>query len=88
MKPMDLRVNRLKPGDDGKRKVVDIIEFVGMLSGSSAQPELEMVYPELLNEEIDSMLAIEMYQRFARRSLDAVERYPLVKVIVSYGGNT
>ncbi len=76
-------VSGLGSGDEGKRNLIELIEFVSTFEAPHPQAELEMMYPELLNEEIDSVSAIEMYRRFARESLDVFDRYPSVKAIVS-----
>lgn len=75
-------MSTLGSGDEGKRNLVELIEFVSMFSGSLPQAELQMTYPELFNEEIDAQLAIEMYRRFARETLDVFDRYPPVRNMV------
>lgn len=77
------QVSNLESGDEGKRNLVELIEFVNAFHSPQSQAELEMMYPELLNEEIDSASAIEMYRRFAHESLNVFDRYPSVKAIVS-----
>lgn len=77
------QVSSLRPDDEGKRNLIELIEFISVFGGSHPQAELEIMYPELFNEEIDSSSAIEMYRRFAGESLDVFNRYPSVKAIVS-----
>jgi 7-cyano-7-deazaguanine synthase in queuosine biosynthesis len=77
------QVSSLTPDDEGKRNLVELIEFVSVFGEPRPQAELEIMYPELFNEEIDASLAIEMYRRFAGESRDVFNRYPLVKAIVS-----
>lgn len=76
-------ISTLGPDDEGKRNLVELIEFVSVFACSYPQAELEIMYPELFNTEIDSALAIEMYRRFAAESLTIFDRYPLVKAIAS-----
>lgn len=76
-------VSDLNPSDEGKCNLVDLIEFVSRFSQPYSRAELEMEYSELVNEEIDSPSAIEMYQRFAQESLRVFDSYPSVRAIVS-----
>lgn len=74
-------VSTLRPDDEGKRNLVELLEFVSTFGEARPRAELEMMYPELLNEEIDAPLAIEMYRRFAGESLNVLDRYPSVKAM-------
>ena len=68
---------------EGKRNLVEMIEFASIFGGSRSQADLESEYPDLLlGEEIDAMAAVEMYRRFARETLDVFGRYPSVKAIM------
>jgi hypothetical protein len=75
-------VSSLEAGDEGKRNLVELIAFVSSFHAPHPQAELEFMYPELYNEEIDSKLAIEMYRRFAGESFNVFYRYPSVKAII------
>ena len=69
---------------EGKRNLVEMIEFVSTFSGSRSQADLESEYPDLLlGEEIDATAAVEMYRRFARETLDVFDHYPSVKAIMA-----
>jgi hypothetical protein len=69
--------------NEGKRSLVEMIEFATNFGGSSSQADLESEYPDLLlGEEIDVEAAVEMYRRFAREALDVFGRYPSVKAIM------
>ncbi len=75
-------VSTLRPDDEGKRNLVELLEFISVFGEPRSQAEFEMMYPELLNEEINAPSAIEMYRRFAGESLNVFDRYPLVKAMV------
>jgi 7-cyano-7-deazaguanine synthase in queuosine biosynthesis len=74
-------VSTLQPDDEGKRNLVELLEFVSTFGEARPRAELEMMYPELLNEEIDAPSAINMYRRFAGESLKVLDRYPSVKAM-------
>ena len=68
---------------EGKRNLVEMIEFATIFGGSRSQADLESEYPDLLlGEEIDATAAVGMYRRFAREALDVFGRYPSVKAIM------
>jgi 7-cyano-7-deazaguanine synthase in queuosine biosynthesis len=76
-------VSSLGPEHEGKRNLVEMIEFVSTFGGSRSQADLESEYPDLvLGEKIDATVAVEMYRRFAREALDVFNRYPSVKAIM------
>jgi 7-cyano-7-deazaguanine synthase in queuosine biosynthesis len=76
-------VSRLDTEHEGKRNLVEVIEFVSTFGGSRSQTDLEWEYPDLLlGEEIDATAAVEMYRRFARETLDVFDHYPSVKAIM------
>ena len=76
-------ISSLGTQHEGKRNLVEMIEFVSTFGGSSSQADLESEYPDLLlGEEIDATAAVEMYRRFARETLDVFDRYPSVKAIM------
>jgi 7-cyano-7-deazaguanine synthase in queuosine biosynthesis len=83
---MDLlrvQVSGLDADHEGKRNLVEMIEFVRTFGGSLSQADLEWEYPDLLlGEEIDPSAAVEMYRRFAREALDVFNRYPSVKTMM------
>jgi 7-cyano-7-deazaguanine synthase in queuosine biosynthesis len=73
----------LDTDNEGKRSLVEMIEFATNFGGSSSQAELESEYPALLfGEDIDVDAAVAMYRRFAREALDVFGRYPTVKAIM------
>jgi hypothetical protein len=76
-------VSSLGTEHEGKRNLVEMIEFVSTFGGSRSQADLESEYPDLLlGEEIDATAAVEMYRRFAREALNVFNRYPSVKSIM------
>lgn len=73
----------LDTDNEGKRSLVEMIEFASTFGGSLSQADLESEYPDLLlGEEIDVAAAVDMYRRFARETLDVFGRYPSVKAIM------
>ncbi len=73
----------LETDNEGKRSLVEMIEFASTFGGSRSQADLESEYPDLLlGEEIDVAAAVDMYRRFARETLDVFGRYPSVKAIM------
>jgi 7-cyano-7-deazaguanine synthase in queuosine biosynthesis len=76
-------VSSLGTEHEGKRNLVEMIEFVSIFGGSRSQADLEAEYPDLLlGEEVDATAAVEMYRRFAREALDVFDHYPSVKAII------
>lgn len=75
-------VGKLSPEDEGKRNLIDLLEFVHIFNSNSTQAFLENLYPELINVRIDSTRAVEMYRRFAAEAYSVVERYPLISELV------
>jgi 7-cyano-7-deazaguanine synthase in queuosine biosynthesis len=75
-------VGRLPPDDEGKRNLLDLLEFVHVFNSNATQASLEDLYPELINERIDRVRAVEMYRRFAAEAYSVVERYPLINKLV------
>jgi hypothetical protein len=74
-------VSRLPEQDEGKRNLVDMIELALAFGGESTQAELEDEYPNLWDDEVDRLAAVEMYRRFAGEALAVFDRYPAVKAI-------
>jgi 7-cyano-7-deazaguanine synthase in queuosine biosynthesis len=73
----------LETDNEGKRSLVEMIEFASTFGGSRSQADLESEYPDLLlGEEIDVAAAVDRYRRFARETLDVFGRYPSVKAIM------
>lgn len=77
------KMSDLDIDNEGKRSLVEMIEFATIFGGSRSQADLEEEYPDLLlGEEIDVKAAVDMYRRFARETLDIFGRYPSVKAIM------
>ena len=78
-----LRTNldKLSPDDDGKRNLIDFLEFLTTFKNYdvSRKEEFMMTFPELYNEAINSDLALDMYHRVAIESLSVFSKYPNVK---------
>ena len=64
----------LEPNDEGKRNLVELAEFAHAFKISSAA-QLEILYPDLINENIDRSQAVAMYKRFAEEALTVLDRY-------------
>jgi hypothetical protein len=74
-------ISALGENDEGKRNLVDIAEFShAFLSMSDA--ELEMMFPDLINPEIDKTSAIAMYRRFSSEARAVLTKYPGVSMIL------
>lgn len=72
-------IGGLLPNDEGKRNLIDLLEFVYQFNSSSSQASLEHLYPELVNERIDAVRAVEMYRRFAAEAHSVIERYQSIR---------
>jgi hypothetical protein len=75
-------VGDLQPDDDGKRNLVELAEFAVAFRTYSAA-DLEMLYPDLINETIDRPLAIAMYKRFADEAVAVLGNYRGVRPILA-----
>lgn len=53
-------ISRLREQDEGKRNLVELIEFVLAFGGGSSQAELENEFPNLWDDEVDRSAAVEM----------------------------
>lgn len=77
------QISDLDTDNEGKRSLVEMIEFATTFGAYRSRADLELEYPDLLmGEEIDVEAAVEMYRRFARETLDVFGRYPSVKAIM------
>lgn len=72
-------VGSLPPDDEGKRNLMDLLEFVYLFNSGASQASLENWYPELVNGQIDAVRAVAMYRRFAAEAHSVIDRYPLIK---------
>jgi hypothetical protein len=71
-------VGGLPSDDEGKRNLMDLLEFVYLFNSGASQASLEHSYPELVNEQIDAVLAVDMYRRFAAEAYSVLKRYPSI----------
>ncbi|MEM7510673.1 MAG: 7-cyano-7-deazaguanine synthase [Bacteroidota bacterium] len=73
-------LDTLSPDNDGKRNLMDFLEFLTTFQGydASRKEEFMMSFPELYNEAIDPDQALEMYHRVAIESLAVFSKYPHV----------
>lgn len=65
----------LLPEDEGKRNLVELVEFAYLFKTLS-DAELEYTYPELINAQIDKANAISMYRRVANEVETVFRNYP------------
>jgi hypothetical protein len=65
----------LPPEDDGKRNLVELVEFAYLFKTLS-NADLEYTYPELINAQIDQTNAISMYRRVANEVETVLKKYP------------
>jgi 7-cyano-7-deazaguanine synthase in queuosine biosynthesis len=70
-------VGSLPPEDEGRRNLIDLIEFVHRFATQNAD-DLMCEFPELYSPNIDPTRAIEMYRRFADEATTVLTRYPNV----------
>lgn len=68
-------IQTLPETDDGKRNVVEMIEFSEMFSRAS-DAALEEAFPDLISDQIDKENAIRMYRRFAGEATSVLKKYP------------
>ena len=69
-------VGALGPGDDGKRNLVELCEFITRFTDASSQAMIEDAFPDLINPHIDAPRAVGMYRRFAREARGVLSNYP------------
>ena len=72
-------VESAPPEDDGKRNLVELGEFVTLFENARSQAELEDLFPDLINPNIDAAEAAEMYRRFAAEARAVFNRYPTIR---------
>jgi 7-cyano-7-deazaguanine synthase in queuosine biosynthesis len=72
-----LNISGLPPDDDGRRNLLDLLEFVRrFLTGHS--DDLMCEFPELYSSEFDGAKALDMYKRFASEATAVFKNYPEV----------
>jgi hypothetical protein len=67
-------IPNLPETDDGKRNLVEIIEFSQMFV-SATDAALEEGFPDLISDQIDKPKAIKMYRRFANEATSVLKNY-------------
>ncbi len=79
---MDL--NSLSDTDDKKRNLIDYLEFISKFKTVSAANKdfLMAEFPELYNPDIDSDIALQLYERVSSQSYAVFDRYPEVKKLI------
>lgn len=76
------RISELPPDDEGKRNLIDLVEFAKIFNNANTQASLEGLYPELINEHIKGEQAVAMYRRFAVEANKVFLNYPGVREIM------
>jgi len=73
----------LSAEDEGKRNLIELLEFIAPFTEIPANrnPELVEQFPELINPQIDVDQAIGMYRRFARETTAVLARYPNIQSV-------
>lgn len=73
-------VGSLSPDDNGKRNLMDLLEFIARFYGPYEDDDqaLSIDFPELINPFIERGKTIAMYRRFAKSSSQALKAYPNV----------
>jgi 7-cyano-7-deazaguanine synthase in queuosine biosynthesis len=75
-------VGVLAPDDNGKRNLIDLLEFIAHFDGPRSitdENELSFAFPELFNRFVDRTKAIAMYRRFAKSATGVLKSYPEVR---------
>lgn len=80
-------VARLPADHDGKRNLVELLEFVHRFS-SENEGAIEHSFPELINQHIDSGKVIAMYKRFAKEASQIIAQYPGVAKLLPASGSS
>ena len=68
----------LADDDEGKRNLVELIEFVLWFGSAMSDTELELEFPELVNMHFDKAKVIAMYRRFAGEARAVFAAYPQI----------
>jgi 7-cyano-7-deazaguanine synthase in queuosine biosynthesis len=74
-------VGELPPTDDGKRNLMELLEFIKLFERES-QASLEAKYPELINNYFDAEKAVRMYRKFASEAHDVMNQYPTIRELL------
>jgi len=75
-------VRGLPPEDDGRRNLMDLVEFVRRFRDGSGE-DLMSEFPELYSANMDAEAVIEMYRRFAFEASEVLGRYPRVAPVLA-----
>lgn len=75
-------IARLGGDDDGRRNLLDLLEFTKRIEVSDAQSLMDE-YPELYSRGVDAAETIRMYKRFAVEALNVWRRYPSIAGILA-----
>lgn len=73
----------LDVSDEGKRNLVELVDFARRFQQAGSQAELEDNFPDLVNPAFDPVRAAAMYRRFAAEVLGVVGRYPNAAPLLS-----
>jgi 7-cyano-7-deazaguanine synthase in queuosine biosynthesis len=71
-------VLRLDPADDGRRNLMDLLEFIVFLEQANDE-EVMNEFPELYSPNFDAQLVISMYRRFCAEARKVFNSYPCVR---------
>jgi hypothetical protein len=71
----------LSESDDGRRNLVDVLEFITRINELSPA-EIMNEWPELYTRDLSAPDVIAMYKRFAGEALRVFSRYPLVQALL------
>lgn len=75
-------VGSFESDNEGKRNIIELAEFISFFKQSISNAEIINQYPELVNEQIDSTQAINMYRRFAEEARRVFDNYPHLSTLV------
>nr|WP_321234961.1 7-cyano-7-deazaguanine synthase [uncultured Psychroserpens sp.] len=75
------KISSLNPEDNGKRNLIDFLEFISKFKGYSDSDldNLMIHFPDLYNDSIDEKEALRMYSRMSIQAYKVFDNYPEVK---------
>jgi 7-cyano-7-deazaguanine synthase in queuosine biosynthesis len=75
-------VAQLADDDDGKKNLMELLEFTRIFGSTLAEAELIMEFPTLISRYFSLSNAIAMYRRFAQEAGGVFKGYPSVKALM------
>jgi 7-cyano-7-deazaguanine synthase in queuosine biosynthesis len=76
-------VAALESDDVGKRNLMELAEFVCNFEANNSTAQIQRLYPEVANPEVNTIKAIEMYERFAVEARGVFDNYSTLENVLS-----